>query len=93
MEIVGHELLPANLEVGMVKKDYNLKIMKVLYIITVPMRLLEHLVFKVLFLKTEKTLEKINDLKVTPTFKVVYPPNYDSTKRDFNSWIDNIYGK
>ena len=43
--------------------------------------------------QTIQTQETQNDLKIPPSFKVVYPPNYDPTKRDFNSWIDNIYGK
>jgi len=43
--------------------------------------------------QTTQTQEMQNDLHSPPTFKVVYPPNYDSTKRDFNNWIDNIYGK
>ena len=43
--------------------------------------------------QTTQTQETQNDLKIPPSFKVVYPPNYDPTKRDFNNWIDNIYGK
>lgn len=43
--------------------------------------------------QTTQTQETQNDLKIPPSFKVVYPPNYDPTKRDFNSWINNIYGK
>ena len=43
--------------------------------------------------QTTQTQETQNDLKIPPSFKVVYPPNYDPIKRDFNSWIDNIYGK
>ena len=43
--------------------------------------------------QTTQTPETQNDLKIPPSFKVVYPPNYDPTKRDFNNWIDNIYGK
>ena len=43
--------------------------------------------------QTTQTQETQNDLKIPPSFKVVYPPNYDSKKRDFNNWIDNIYGK
>jgi hypothetical protein len=43
--------------------------------------------------QTTQTQEMQNDLKIPPSFRVVYPPNYDSTKRDFNNWIDNIYGK
>ena len=43
--------------------------------------------------QTTQTQETQNDLKIPPSFRVVYPPNYDPTKRDFNNWIDNIYGK
>ena len=43
--------------------------------------------------QTIQTQETQSDLEIPPSFKVVYPPNYDPTKRDFNSWIDNIYGK
>ena len=51
---------------------------------------LEKLVYRSQTIQTQETQ---NDLKIPPSFKVVYPPNYDSTKRDFNSWIDNIDGK
>ena len=43
--------------------------------------------------QTIQTQETQNDLKIPPSFKVVYPPNYDPTKRNFNNWIDSIYGK
>jgi hypothetical protein len=43
--------------------------------------------------QTTQTQETQNDLKIPSSFRVVYPPNYDPTKRDFNNWIDNIYGK
>ena len=36
--------------------------------------------------------EMQNDLKIPPSFRVVYPPNYDPAKRDYNKWIENIYG-
>ena len=43
--------------------------------------------------QTTQTQETQSNLEIPPSFKVVYPPNYDPTKRDFNNWIDNIYGK
>ena len=63
------------------------------FIIMGPIELLKNLKQFVWPSSTISIPEMQNDLKIPPSFKVVYPPNYDPTKRNFNNWIDNIYGK
>jgi hypothetical protein len=40
---------------------------------------------------TVRTPVKTSDLGVSCNFTVAYPPNYEN--RDYNKWIENIYGQ
>jgi hypothetical protein len=56
-----------------------------------PIELLKNLKKLVLPSSTELIQETQSDLEIKQDFKVVYPPNYDPSKRDYNKWIENIY--
>jgi hypothetical protein len=56
-----------------------------------PIELLKNLKQLVLPSSTTLIQETQSDLEIKQDFKVVYPPNYDPSKRDYNKWIENIY--
>ena len=70
-----------------------MKSMWVQFIIMGPIELLKNLKKLVLPSSTTLTPETQSDLEIKQDFKVVYPPNYNSSKRNYNKWIDKIYEK
>ena len=96
--LIALELLAENFAVGAVNVIYKEIPTKALYIIMEPMKLLKTLLPMVFSSKTKKTPEKINDLEVTPIFKVTYPKGWHERQNSsmkektehFNNWASKL---
>jgi hypothetical protein len=96
--LIALELLAENFAVGTVNVIYKEIPTKALYIIMEPMKLLKTLLHMVFSSKTKKTPEKINDLEVTPIFKVTYPKGWHERGKmslkekteHFNNWASKL---